>query len=151
MNSVFASLMLSAVLGAAPADGMWKSDYAQALEAARTSKKPLLVVLHKPNEPKQAIQQVGFSDDSEQAALLKNYELCSIDVSTADGQAVAKAFGAKSYPYTVITNKTAKKVIFRKAGAFSDGQWTTTLVDYRKGVAPVTYVAPPAGNCPNCR
>lgn len=150
MNSVFASLMLSAVLGA-PADGMWKNDYAQALEAARASQKPLLVVLHKPDEPKQAIQQVGFSDDSEQAALLKNYELCQIDVSTADGQAVAKAFGAKSYPYTVITNKTAKKVIFRKAGAFSDGQWTTTLVDYRKGVAPVTYVAPPAGNCPNCR
>jgi hypothetical protein len=152
MNSVFASLLVSAVLGAAPAEVSWKNDYAQALEAARTSNKPLLVVLHKPSEPKQAIQQVAFSEDSEQAALLKNYELCQVDVATPEGEAVAKAFGAKSYPYTVITNKTAKKVIFRKAGAFSDGQWSTTLVDYRKGVAPVVYsVAPPAGNCPNCR
>jgi hypothetical protein len=153
MNSVFASLLVSAALSAAPSDGMWKNDYAQALEAARSNSKPLLVVLHKPNEPKQAVQQVAFSDDNEQAALLKNYELCQVDVSTPEGEAVAKAFGAKTYPYTVITNKTAKKVIFRKAGAFSDGQWTTTLVDYRKGVAPVVYsIAPPSsGNCPNCR
>ena len=84
--------------------------------------------------------------------MLKNYELCQVDVATPAGEAVAKAFGAKSYPYTVITNKTAKKVIFRKAGAFSDGQRTTTLVDYRKGVFPVVYSgAPPADNCPNCR
>jgi hypothetical protein len=152
MNSVFASILVSAVIGAAPAEGPWNSDYATALQSARSSQKPLLVVLHKPSEPKQAVQQVAFSDDSEQAALLKNYELCQIDVGTPEGEAVAKAFGAKSYPYTVITNKTAKKVIFRKAGAFSDGQWSTTLVNYKEGVAPVTYtVAPPKGNCPNCR
>ncbi len=152
MNSVFASLLVSAVLGAAPAEGPWATDYAQALQAARESNKPLLVVLHKPSEPKQTVQQVAFSEDSEQAALLKNYELCQIDVSTPAGEAVAAAFGAKSYPYTVITNKTAKKVIFRKAGAFSDGQWSTTLVNYAKGVAPVSYtVAPAKGNCPNCR
>lgn len=152
MNSVFASLLVSAALGAAPSDAQWNNDYGQALEAARASNKPLLVVLHNPSEPKQAVQQVAFSDDSEQAALLKNYELCQVDVGTPAGEAVAQAFGAKSYPYTVITNKTAKKVIFRKAGAFSDGQWSTTLADYRQGVAPVSYtIAPPKGNCPNCR
>lgn len=151
MNTVFASLLVSALLTSAPADDRWTSDYGQALEAARSSNKPLLVVLHKPSEPKQAIQQVAFSDDSEQAALLANYELCQIDVATPAGEAVAKAFGAKSYPYTVITNKTANKVIFRKAGAFSDGQWTTTLVDYRKGAAPVQYSIAPKGNCPNCK
>ena len=55
MNSIFASMMVSALLSAAPAEVAWNNDYGQALEAARTSNKPLLVVLHKPSEPKQAI------------------------------------------------------------------------------------------------
>jgi hypothetical protein len=159
MNGVIAAWMLAAVMGAAPQDEIWMTDYAQALEAARTDAKPLLVVMHKPNEPKEAIRQVSFTKSSEQLAVLKNYHLCQIDVTTPAGKKVAQAFKVTSFPYTVITDKTAKQIIFRKAGAFSDGQWTTTLSDYRRGVKPISAIATSyspysfgaPGSCPNCR
>ncbi|MCA9266942.1 MAG: thioredoxin family protein [Planctomycetales bacterium] len=148
-----AALIVAAAAGAAPQTDAWTSDYAQALDAARAGSKPLLVVFHQPNQPEQAIQQVGYTQDNSATAMLENYELCQIDVSTENGKRVAEAFRAKSFPYTVITDKTAKRVIYRKAGAFSDSQWITTLADYRKGVAPVTYVQQGSvvGDCPNCR
>jgi hypothetical protein len=159
MNGVIAAWMLTAAMGAAPQDEIWMTDYAQALEAARTDAKPLLVVLHKPNEPKEAIRQVSFTRDSEQSALLKNYHLCQIDVTTDAGKKVAAAYKATSFPQTVITDKTAKQIIFRKTGAFSDGQWTTTLSDYRRGLKPISAITTSyapynfggAGSCPNCR
>lgn len=131
MSNALATLVLAAMLGAG--DSQWMQDYGTALNAARTDKRPLLVVLHKPQDPKQGIRQVSQMRNSEQLALLRNYHLCQVDITTDEGKQIAKRFQAKSFPYTVITDKTAEKIVFTKSGGFSDGEWTTTLADYRRG------------------
>lgn len=136
VNGILATWMLAAALGAAPQQGGWQDNYSDALLAARADRKPLLVVLDKPGQPQQAMQQVSHAR-AESSTLLENYHLCHIDVSTEYGRRVAGVFGAKSFPYTVITDRPAKKIIFRKGSAFSDAQWTATLADYRRGTRPV--------------
>ncbi len=155
MNGVIATWMLAATLTGAATDGQWQTDYAQALAAAKADNKPLLVVLHKPDQPEQSIQQVSYVPTPEQDAVTGNYHLCKIDVSSPTGKAVADAFKATSFPQTVITDKRAEKIILRKTGAFSDGEWTTTLSDYRRGVRPISYSSTFTGAingyCPSCQ
>jgi hypothetical protein len=146
--------MLAATLTGAATDGQWHTDYAQALAAAKADSKPLLVVLHKPDQPEQSIQQVSHVEKTEQATL-GNYHLCQIDVTSPTGKAVADAFKATSFPYTVITDKRADQVILRKTGTFSDGEWKTTLSEYRRGVRPISYSSTFTGAingyCPCCQ
>ena len=120
-------------MGAAPQHGGWQDDYSQALATAQADRKPLLVVIDNPDQPQQTLRQVSHAK-ADSSALLENYHLCRIDASTEYGRQVADSFGVKSYPYTVITDRSAKKIIYRKGGEFSDAQWATTLADYRRGI-----------------
>ena len=110
------------------------------MQAARADRKPLLVVLHNPQRPQQELSQASHATE-ETSTLLENYHVCRIDVSTAVGQRVAGVFRATTYPYTVITDRTAQKIIYRKGGRFTDSQWTETLADYRRGAKPVAMAA----------
>jgi len=145
MNGVIATWMLTALLGAAPQENQgaapqgqqWHTVYSQALTAARADRKPLLVVLHDPHTARDSLQQISYSQ-MEASPLLQHYHLCRIDVSTAYGKRVARVFGARSFPYTVITDRDVEKIIFRRAGGFTDAQWTETLADYRRGTRPLS-------------
>lgn len=145
MNGVIATWMVSALLGAVTPEARWHHDYAEALGASRRDDKPLLVVLHQPNDPRHAVRQIGHATDVEQLSLLQNYHLCQVDVTTKTGQRVAAAFGAKQFPRTVITDKFAEKIIYSKTGRFSDGEWTLTLADHRRGSPPPIVLPAP---CP---
>jgi hypothetical protein len=104
----------------------WEADYGKALAATRADDRPLLVVLQVPGESQVA-------DDSEQAKLLGDYQLCRIDASTEYGQRVAEAFKAESLPYMAIIDKTGSVVLFHKEGQLSEEEWQSTLAAHRKG------------------
>lgn len=132
MNGVFSAVVLSmTTLAAAPNQPGWLRDYGKALQTTRTAKQPLLVVLHNPEDPQQRVEQV--ESEPGEAKLLQGYTLCHIDVTTKYGKKVAAAFGAKEFPYTVITNKTGDEIILRRMGRFAPGEWDETLLSYRDG------------------
>ncbi len=139
MNELFVTLMVSSLLGAAPAQSPGGDDYGAALNAARKTGRPLLVVLEKPNEAAARIDQVHFSKEEPRAEastvakndLLQPYVFCRIDVTTPYGARVAEAFRVSEFPHTVITNKGASKMIYRKTGTFSASEWKSTLVSYK--------------------
>ena len=149
MNGIIGTWMLC--MAASTPTATWHSDYTEALKAAREDGKPLLVVMHNPQQVQQQLTQVSHSN-GEASSLLDNYHVCQIDVSTANGKRVADVFRATSFPYTVITDRQAKKIIYRKGGAFTDSQWSETLADYRRGSKPIamaSFAAPSIGG-PDC-
>jgi len=134
MTSVIASMAVAAsMMATASPAPQWNTDYGKSLSAARTAQRPLLVVLDKPRVDSERISQVSLTKDATQAALLANYQLCHVDVTTPYGAKVAKAFGAKEFPYTTITDKSVSAIVFRKAGRFSTADWVTTLVAHKDG------------------
>ena len=150
MNGIIGTWMLC-VAASAPA-ATWHEDYTEALQAARGDRKPLLVVLHNPQQAQQKLSQVTHVT-TEANSLLENYHVCRIDVSTANGKRVAGVFRATSFPYTVITDRNAQKIIFRKGGAFTDTQWSETLADYRRGSKPIamaSFAQPASFGGPDC-
>ncbi len=118
---------------ATPTPLEWQSDYGKALVATRADSRPLLVVLDVPSNPKTAVATKQVAKDATQEKLLGAYQLCRVDASTAYGKKVAKAFGASSFPYTAILDKSASVVLCRKVGQLSNDQWQKTLAKYQKG------------------
>jgi hypothetical protein len=151
MNGFLASLVLSTSMLAAtpeaqpvssiPQAAGWHTDYGEALTATKTSGYPLLIVLNDPNKVETQISPARFRKEDTQAALLKPYVLCQVDVTTEYGKQVAAAFKAQKFPHTAIIDKTGSQIIFRKTGRFVTDDWVTTLVDYKKGVAVVKQAA----------
>ena len=138
MNGIIGTWMLCvAASGAAPD---WHDNYTAALKAARADRKPLLVVMHNPTQPQQTMKQAGHVE-AKSSPLLENYHACEIDVSTEHGKRVAEVFRAKSFPYTVITDSRAQKIIYRNSGSVTDAQWSETLADYRRGSKPIAMAA----------
>jgi hypothetical protein len=145
------TLMLLAVLStgqitAPEPNGGWLSDYGVALKRTKELGKPLLIVIDQPDSAAARIEQVSHSRESEQANLLRHYVLCRVDASTRYGQAVAKAFGTGSLPYTAIIDKRAEHILFAKAGQFSSEEWSRTLTSHWQGVQPVSYRAASQAN-----
>lgn len=125
----------------------WYSDYGVALQQARAAGKPLLIVLDSPAESAAQLPQVSDAD-AQHRALLAQYVLCRVDVSTKYGQAVAAAFQATRFPHTAIIDRSGRYKIFKYTGQLSAQQWQATLTHYRTGQAPgtsaVSYSQPAA-------
>lgn len=168
-NMAIATLAIG-LLAASPRQPAWEASYGKALEASRADKSPLLVVLDNPSSEEARIEPAlldGTTPDGKQTELLRPYQLCHVDVSTAYGQKVAKAFQAKSFPHVVIIDKKGSSVIFRKTGKLDAAQWEQALTQHRNGDTParpishVTYkpAAPPiyyggsisGSYCPSCQ
>ena len=142
MNGLMVTIALAASTRAAEQNAPhWIKSYASALDVARASRRPLLVVFHGPED---AFQQVEFQSEGADpnaaktkaavavnSVLLSKYTLCKIDVSTAYGRRVAGAFQVHSFPYTAITDQSAKRIVYRREGKFSDEAWVNTLVAYQ--------------------
>jgi len=163
-----AALAIGALL-AGSEQPQWESSYGKALEASRAADAPLLVVLDKPTSKDARLSpellDAKKSEGSENAdsALLKPYRLCHVDVSTAYGKKVAKAFHATTFPQVSIIDKTGKTVIFTKTGDIKPTEWKQILTRHKSGdrrlaraVARATY-KPITGSgnarpyCPNCQ
>lgn len=161
-----ATLAIAALLGGPQNSQLkWESSYGKALEATRQADEPLLVVLDKPNseEARLAPELLG-QEKAEDAAALKPYKLCHVDVTTAYGKKVAKAFHANSFPHVAIIDKTGSTVIFRKTGQIAADEWQTILTKHKSGdkslsktVSRSTYKPLSSSSeilkpyCPNCQ
>ncbi len=118
----------------------WQSNYTKALAATRKNERPLLVVLDKPNQPKQALKEEQLDVKGEQGELLESYQLCHIDASTKHGKKVASAFHATEFPFTAIIDKKGEFVLTKKTGQLTGKQWEKTLTKFQDGKQePQTY------------
>ena len=133
MHGLLVSVALL-TLAASPDDGSseWMASYGKALETARFSNQPLLVVLDNPNDPAQRLTAVETADNT-QKQLLKPYLMCRVDVSTAYGKQVAASFKTTSFPHVAVIDKTASYVLYRKSGQVTTAEWAGTLVRYQTG------------------
>lgn len=110
----------------------WMEDYGQALTLTKRAQKPLLLVLHKPDDPLGRHQQ-SLRDDPTTRQLLAPYVLCRVDVSTRYGAKVAEVFQASEFPYTVIINPAGNKQLFKRVGRFAPQQWEEALKQHVDG------------------
>ena len=163
MQSLLFTAMVSASLAVtAKGDLEWSHDYGKAKAAAAASQRPLLVVLEDPADDDARFDDQMFVAKDSNLKLIRQFELCRVDVKTAYGKRVAKAFGVTKLPYTAITDKTAKYITFRGAGPMSTEQWTKTLETRKRGDRlPATEstgnsaafewpVLPMQSSCPSC-
>jgi hypothetical protein len=111
----------------------WSNHYASAKNEAAAAQRPLLVVLENPDDPAGRLNTDQIAGDATQVQLLEHYQLCRMDVTTDYGQRVAAAFGAKQFPFTAITDKSARYIMFRSAGPMSTEQWKQTLASRKNG------------------
>ena len=139
MHGFLVSLAMATSLLGADVHGVdtnhvdWMQDYGAALELARSSQRPLLIIFERDSSPGRQIEQVTYTPDRTQSLLLTNYTTCRIDVGTEHGMQVAQAFKISHFPYTVITDKRVAKIILRRHGNFTANEWISMLVDYQDG------------------
>ncbi|NOY30137.1 MAG: hypothetical protein GXP28_08150 [Planctomycetes bacterium] len=137
------SAIILSSIAAASSSNSWQADYGKALAATRTDSRPLLIILDVPSDPKLAARSKQLETTGEQSELLGAYQRCRIDVSTEYGKKIAKIFGAKEFPFTVIIDKTGSVVLCKKTGQLTEEQWHATLATYQKGEqqAPTIHTA----------
>ena len=131
LASFTTALTTLALVASAPHAPHWESDYGKALEQTRADEQPLLIVLDKPAAEKEQLDPALLGE--EQAGLLGAYDLCRVDVTTEYGQKVAKAFGAKQFPYVAIIDKQGKVIIHSQTGEVTAAAWKSTLAKYQSG------------------
>ena len=134
MNVMWTYLLaVGTMLGSAPTDTQWPKDYRQALDAARSNQRPMLVVLEDHSAEEGKLTTLAEPASPALRELLASYEVCSIDVNTERGASVARAFRAERYPYSAITDSSCEFVVFRGVGQFSESAWANMLADYKGG------------------
>jgi len=141
MVQALAAALLAASFAVSADKADWQADYGKALAATRTDQKPLLVVLDVPSNPQSAVDSSLLALDGKQADLLASYELCHVDVSTEYGKKVAEAFHATQLPHTSIIDRSGSVVIFKKPGAITESEWSTTLAKYQTGERPTAQTS----------
>ncbi|MCA9188577.1 MAG: thioredoxin family protein [Pirellulaceae bacterium] len=142
MNGVIVSLVALAAMGTVSAEPEWTKDYAMALQEARVGRCPMLIVLEDPAAEAGCLDEKAPEAGSHEERALARYQLCRVDVNTETGKRVAQAFGAKQFPYTVITDASCRVIVYRHSGKFEDRQWSDTLLAFGGDVsAPEQTVA----------
>ncbi|HUY31944.1 MAG TPA: hypothetical protein VMV69_04125 [Pirellulales bacterium] len=123
-------------------DAKWENDYGVALHSTRQAQRPLLVVLDTHRWRPARVEPVSQSRRPEQGAMLDKYTLCHVDVTTPYGRQVAEAFRAKTFPTTVIIDKTGSVRLISKIGELSDDALYSMLVTYQSGERPPVAARP---------
>jgi hypothetical protein len=114
----------------------WETHYGKAIESARRHSKPLVVVIENPAQPQQRLDETRLLEGAAAAEKLEGYELCRVDASTDYGKKVAQAFGARSFPYTAVSDERSKYLTYRKAGQLSSDEWASALASAHRSAAP---------------
>jgi hypothetical protein len=124
------------------ADAKWHENYGVAFRSTKDAKRPLLVVLDTHARRLAHIEPVSESRRVDDRALFEKYTLCHIDVTTPYGRKVAEAFGAKTFPTTVIIDKSAAVKLVSKVGKLNDQELRSMLVKYQGGERPAVAASP---------
>ncbi len=112
--------------------------YGDAIEQARMTAQPLLIVISRDAGLPHPIEPAEASASRQDP--LKSYVVCKIDANSEYGMRVAAAFRVKEFPHSVIIDKTGKRILYRKAGAFSNESWAATLEKFEGGSRPQAAV-----------
>ena len=138
MSGVLTSLAIAVSALAAPpsssAGPNWNGNYGKALFVAKMDRKPLLIVLDRPSDEGNRVEQVAYKGNQLTNSLLRPYQLCHVDVTTEYGKSVARAFRTTSFPYTAIIDKTGSRIIYQKSCRFRSQDWVGALVKFRAGI-----------------
>ena len=167
MQVLLMATMASAAMAVSTTNELdWSSHYANAKVQAAEEHRPLLVVLENSDDPAGRFDQDRLASES-QRELLKHYRLCRMDVNTDYGKRVANAFGAKSFPFTAITDSSAQYITFQASGSMTTEKWEQTLQTRMSGQVsdasvrrvetskvitdwPTEAVYSVPSDCPNC-
>lgn len=148
--SLLVTCLAASVSSAAP-DGKglsWNQNYGKSKQIAQATKRPMLLVLEDSTKKNQRIDESTLTTKERTILSKDKFELCRVDVTTDYGKRVAKAFGAKVFPYTVVTDDVSKRIVFRKPGQMSNKDWTLALAKTNRvpkvanPATPMTTVAP---------
>lgn len=138
-------MLLVVTTGAQAAELSWLTNYGDAMKLARTSARPLLVVISRDDLLPVSSNQLSAGRAVQPSHdLLDAYVLCRIDANSAYGKRVAEAFRVTEFPHSVIIDKTTKKILYRQAGRASDDTWKATLTKYQsEATSPQVFVTQP--------
>ncbi|MCA9121203.1 MAG: hypothetical protein H6822_21860 [Planctomycetaceae bacterium] len=131
---------------------VWHSDYGAALELARSSERPMLLVISRGNPYAEASRQSAAGQrpyPAEEA--LKSYVLCRVDANSEHGQRVAKAFQVSEYPHSVVIDRTTTRILYRKTGPFTKETWAAMVTRYQHKQPLVEVTAPQTRTQPAAR
>lgn len=133
MHAVLASSLVAVItISGSSGELTWLDNYGEALQLARDTQKPLLIVIDDSSQA-QRFDHVRLASDATQVQLLSGFQLCRIDASTEYGQRVAEVFRAEQFPFVAMTDNTGTWIKFRSSGSMSRDEWTSTLVARRQG------------------
>ncbi|MGQ0637080.1 MAG: hypothetical protein ACT4QC_20920 [Planctomycetaceae bacterium] len=151
MHCPFGTLLLWAALNGSPTtDATVYDDYKQAYLAAKSTNRPILLVINPGSDSDLQPHDLDVLRRSgHRRELLGNYVVAVIDASTSDGQSVHKLFGSPPLPRVSVIDKQQKWQIFRSSQAFTPEDWNVVLEKYQAGESPP--VAAPKCNCANAR
>ncbi len=129
--------MFSQVL-AVSAVPTWSTDYGDAVKLARSSHRPLVVVLEDPTRPG---GQAGALDTARLRLALRSYSVCRVDVTTNEGTELKQQLNATALPYMIVSDETGQSIAVRAAGDVSAETFLALL-----GEEVDTRVTPGAGD-----
>lgn len=124
---LLSSTLLAKTNGASQLELKWRRHYDSAKVEAQKAKRPLVVVIEKPDSSQEKIDETKLTPQDRKKITTENFELVRVDATTDYGKRVAEAFGARKFPYTAVTDKQSVKIVFRKEGQMSQKDWTLAL------------------------
>ena len=105
----------------------WHRHYDMAKAVAQRAKRPLVVVIEKPDSAAEKIDDSKLTGKDRAKLTREKFELVRVDATTDYGKKVAAAFGARKFPYTAVTDQKSVRIVYRKAGQMSPKDWTLAL------------------------
>lgn len=133
MHGIVWVLLAAAGTGMSPRSSRWNTNYGDALAAARCAQRPLIVVLEEPTAESGRLKALA---DARIQPVLKHYEVCRVDITSDYGRKVAEVYGAHSVPYSVITDKNCRQIVYRGEGNFTSEYWLSTLETHKGDLNP---------------
>jgi thioredoxin-related protein len=126
MSTTILSLVLATQFSVVATVPSWNSDYARAVDVARRQQRPLVVVLE---DQSQRQETASILANPAVRMTLRECSVCRLDVRTRRGAAVAERLNATTFPYTVISDRTGRKIVFRGSADLSRDEWLQLLDD----------------------
>lgn len=149
LNHVLLLLTGIPSIGALPDPPVFYENYHRALQAAKESRKPMLVILNPgPQWEGNAATIDQIRKTRQRRELLDDYVVVIIDTTSPHGQIVHRAYRKPKLPHVVVLGKRQTYQIFTTSKQLYGQRWTEILQKHRKGERIQVVTRRPAAFCP---